>query len=351
MDLFSATKTVVLASLLALGSFIPNYEESAFTFFSKQNIIGKEDNLAISLKALFSRKKNDFVTISQKTKEALVNIVCIPHSSSLWGISGSGVIIDERGVILTNAHIGQYFILENYPKENSITCEIKTGNPARTTYRAKLLFIPPEWVSKHAKTVRDPNPIATGENDYALLLITNSASPSSLPFSFPFLKINLKEDNALESEVLAAGYPASIIGGISLPRDLYAVSSVVKINKVQSFNGINKDFFLLSPSAVAERGSSGGAVVNKKNELISLIVSVKNTGKTFQNELGTITLSHINRGVEKDTGLSLSEYLNRNLHALSLDFTKKNLPGLTKEYQKALSPCSHLAILVPCPLN
>ena len=32
-------------------------------------------------------------------------------------ISGSGVIVDSRGVVLTNAHVGQFFLLHDYPRQ------------------------------------------------------------------------------------------------------------------------------------------------------------------------------------------------------------------------------------------
>src|SRR3989344_8595044 len=51
-----------------------------------------------------------FDEINRKTREALVNIICTSRRGGAFNlISGSGVVIDPRGVILTNAHLGQYF--------------------------------------------------------------------------------------------------------------------------------------------------------------------------------------------------------------------------------------------------
>ncbi len=51
-------------------------------------------------------------------RTALVNIICYaPANGVLHSISGGGVMIDPRGIILTNAHVAQYFfsVIEIFP--------------------------------------------------------------------------------------------------------------------------------------------------------------------------------------------------------------------------------------------
>src|SRR3989344_252919 len=56
------------------------------------------------------------LALNEQVRAAVVNILCITGSGGpLNSISGSGVIIDPRGIILTNAHVAQYFLLKNYP--------------------------------------------------------------------------------------------------------------------------------------------------------------------------------------------------------------------------------------------
>src|SRR3989344_7756180 len=64
--------------------------------------------------------------INDETRAALVNILCTPQTG-INGISGSGVVIDSRGVILTNAHVGQYFLLRDYLTPGNITCTVRIG--------------------------------------------------------------------------------------------------------------------------------------------------------------------------------------------------------------------------------
>ena len=77
----------------------------------------------------------DSETFSEGTlnlRKALVNIICtVSAGTVLRSISGSGVIISSKGVVLTNAHIGQYFLLSDYPSKGNTFCVIRTGSPAK----------------------------------------------------------------------------------------------------------------------------------------------------------------------------------------------------------------------------
>src|SRR3989344_8619427 len=80
--------------------------------------------------------------INIETRAALVNILCTSRTG-INGISGSGIIVDSRGVILTNAHVGQYFLLRDYINPGNITCTVRIGSPAQERYTATLLYLPP----------------------------------------------------------------------------------------------------------------------------------------------------------------------------------------------------------------
>lgn len=333
-------KTLVVMVLLTVLAFLG---VKGYDYLVQQNQqknltgIDRDDLFSSSIRAFFFGRKNDFVDVSKKTKEALVNIICIPKTHLFEAISGSGVIVDERGIILTNAHIGQYFLLKDFTQKDFASCVIRTGDPARPSYSARLFYISPTWVSKNTKMLQSLHPTGTGENDYALLLIEKTLDMSPLPSSFPFLKINTADIMSTGKEILVAGYPAGVLGGVALDRDLFAISAVVKINQIQTFSGGTRDFLLLSPSSVAERGSSGGAVVDKNYNLVSLIVSVRDGGSGLQGELGTLTLSHINRSIFSDTKMSFLSFLKQDPNTLVTDFWNTKASGLIKQYTAAFS--------------
>ncbi|MBY0293848.1 hypothetical protein K2Q08_00780, partial [Patescibacteria group bacterium] len=53
--------------------------------------------------------------VNDSARASLVNIFCLTKSGGyLYPISGSGVMITKNGIILTNAHVGQYFLLRDY---------------------------------------------------------------------------------------------------------------------------------------------------------------------------------------------------------------------------------------------
>ena len=69
----------------------------------------ESDNQARRIQNPYSYAPVPFESIDAITRPALVNILCRPRGAGPIAspISGSGVIIDPRGVILTNAHVAQ----------------------------------------------------------------------------------------------------------------------------------------------------------------------------------------------------------------------------------------------------
>ena len=152
--------------------------------------------------------------VNDRVRNALVNIICTTSSSGPFeSISGSGVVIDPRGVILTNAHIAQFFLLRDYPRKDFVQCIIRTGSPAAPKYTAAPLFIPPSWIFNNAQKIVQTNPTGNGEHDYALLYITGTVTPAvQLPAEFPFL-LSALNSPPVGTDVLEAGYAAGFLGG------------------------------------------------------------------------------------------------------------------------------------------
>lgn len=274
-----------------------------------------------------------FSDINISTREAVVNIFCITQGSGPFNpISGSGVIIDKRGVILTNAHIAQYFLLKDYPSKDFVDCIIRDGSPAQQRYRASLLFIPTIWIENNAENIKQQNPRGNGENDYAFLLIKETTKANTnLPDTFFSANPILDEATIKEGEnVLLAGYPAGFLGGIIIQKDLYITSTITDIERVFTFKENTLDLFSLGGNIVAQQGASGGAVVNKENGLIGIIVTSSDGETTDERDLRAITLSHINRSLVLNSETTFKELLAGNLLQKALDFSTNIAPTLTK---------------------
>lgn len=274
-----------------------------------------------------------FATINTVTRASLVNILCTTKSGGILNpISGSGIIIDPRGIILTNAHIAQYLLLKDYQVTDFITCTIRTGSPAKPVYTTDIFFISPAWVIDNAENIIKQTPRGTGEHDFALLYITGTVGNIMTPSTFPSLDIDIAASDVIttDDEVLIASYPAGFLGGKSIQTDLYAVSTIVTIKKLFTFSTITTDLFSVGGNIAAQQGSSGGAVVNTRNKLIGIIVTSTTAETTAERDLRAINLSHINRSLVQTEGIDLSELLARDPVVQGENFARTEAPLLTE---------------------
>ena len=278
-----------------------------------------------------------FDEINTSARSALVNILCAPQGGSLLPVSGSGVIIDPRGIILTNAHVAQYVLLSESPSVD-LSCEIRDGSPAKAQWKAVVLYIPPVWVDQHASEILDQHPAGTGEHDYAFLYIVGSVDGTPLPSQFPYVSPETREAIAFPGDqVLVASYPAEFIGGAAAEYDLYAVSSVTTIKQFLTFASGTPDLLSLGGIIEAQSGSSGGAVVNAWNRLVGIIATTSTGTTTADRDLRAVALSYINADLAKQSGQDLNSLLSGDPISETLNFNNTLANTLINEYIPVLS--------------
>lgn len=281
--------------------------------------------------------------LNLKTRESVVNILCTTKSAGSFDpISGSGVIIDSRGIILTNAHVAQYFLLKDLGSPGFITCTVRTGSPAEDTYTAELIYISPRWISTNAAKIKLSHAPGTGENDFALLRITGTTNPNKrLPASFTASVPDTTFNTAHESHsVLLVSYPAELLGGILTQTSLNQVSSIATIKKSFFFEGNTPDVLdvmALGGNIVAQGGSSGGAVVNSDDgTLIGILVTSTSADSTDDKNLSGLSLSHIDRGFQAETGMTLSGFLSADPGFLQTQFERNSFAKLEAILENAV---------------
>lgn len=231
-------------------------------------------------------------------RNALVNIVCyVSSKNSLHSISGSGIIIDPKGIILTNAHIAQYFLLVNH----GVSCAIRSGSPAVEKYTAVLMYLPLSWVSANSKVLTEANPIGTGEHDFAFLAISKGVSDNPLPSSFPFIPL-ASRPSFPGAPVVIASYGAQFLTSNQIQSFLFPTIVFGSIKDIYTFSERTIDIFSLGGSVAAQEGSSGGGVANSKGELIGTITTSTVKGDTSSRTLNAITASYIRADYASDTG-------------------------------------------------
>jgi len=271
--------------------------------------------------------------------EALVNIFCTYKTDDyIRATTGTGYFIDDDGIILTNAHVAQFLLLEDI--EGSTECIIRTGNPAEAAYEADLLYISPAWVQKHAALITQERPQGTGERDYALLYVTSGLNNKPMPGHFPELAFDtsLLSTNTLHSEVFAAGYPAEKLFNESDGNaKLLPKQSSTTIAELMTFSSDYADIFTIEGSDIGEQGSSGGPIVNAEGNAIGLI-STRGDDEAFgAGSLRAITLSYIDRTIQEETGFSLQQNLGGNLPFRAQLFKDTLVPFLRDMLERELS--------------
>jgi S1-C subfamily serine protease len=239
--------------------------------------------------------------------KATVNILCISRSGSgLKSISGSGVIIDSRGLILTAAHIGQYFLIADY-KPAELSCVIRTGGPAEDAYHAEPVYVSPAWVKENSETISESMPKGTGENDFAVLAITGSATHATLPASFTAVPLG-SETPAVGEKAAISGYAAQYLGSKAVENGLYPTIVFDAISDRYTFGGNVVDLISIGGTAAAQEGSSGGGVADEHGTLIGMITTSSIKGDISAHVLNAITPRHIRASFAADGGANFDSY-------------------------------------------
>ncbi len=270
----------------------------------------------------------DFEAINQFARKAVVNILCTSNSIGISGTSGTGVLIDSRGIILTNAHLGQYWLLKDYPSKDSIECVIRTGSPAYPRYKAELMYIPPSWVEGNPNAVREQK--GTGEKDFAFLRITGSIDGSPLPPSFDYTPIDRSGDITKNEIVVLVSYPAGFLGGQTILQSLNMTSAFTSIQDFFTFKEGTIDLISVGGTVISQKGASGGAVIDGKSSLIGIITTSTNATTTSARQLNAITLSYINRILWEEAGEGLAELLSQDSSVVAKTFNDTVAGTLTK---------------------
>lgn len=263
---------------------------------------------------------------------ALVNVYCtFITSKNIRTTTGTGFFIDQSGIILTNAHVAQFLLLEKTNALGKTDCVIRNGNPASPRYTAELLYISPAWVQANASLIDAAAPLGTGERDYALLYVTRTVDGSPLPKIFPALAFNttLVPRDTTDSTVIAAAYPAGALFSQGTNIGLFPKRATTTVSQLYTFTSNFADVIGLRGSAVGEQGSSGGPILTTDARVIGMITTRGNDERDGAGSLRAITLSHVDRTITEETGTSLRNNVSGDIPYRAKVFADTMSPFLT----------------------
>lgn len=279
--------------------------------------------------------------VNTQTRAALVNILCTTKAGGyLHPISGSGVMVSSAGVVLTNAHVAQYFLLRDFPTPGNIDCIVRTGSPAQATYRAELLYLPPAWINANANQITAAHATGTGENDYAFLRITGTVRGASLPAVLPFAPMTTDWPKKNDPVFLAA-YPASFLDGSAIESSLNVISAFSAVENLYTFGKDTVDVVSLGGNPVSQSGSSGGAAVRRQDgALFGLIATASPGDTTAARNLSAITIDYIDRSLKNQGQGGIATLLLSDITKKAAEFAANTAPGLTQTLITALNATS-----------
>ena len=268
-------------------------------------------------------------TFNPAWKDAVVNLFCTDMNDG-GVMSGSGVIIDPRGVILTNAHVAADHIFGEWPAKKLNNCVVRTGSPAYPLYRARIVYMPKQFVAEMVESQYVPegeNATTYGIRDYTLMYITEPISETTkMPAAFPYIPISAQPTLKAGERVYLIGYGANFLGYEALVKALsqIATSSIVT-RQAALAKRTTPDALLFNGNLAAQHGSSGGAVIGSDGTVTGLLTFfVSDTGiSTNDKVLAAISSEYILNDFKAETGMTMQAYLDGDLARKAQDYLAK----------------------------
>jgi S1-C subfamily serine protease len=275
------------------------------------------------------------VTVSPIIENSLVNIFCSQKVGKVKKtITGSGVLINLDGTVLTNSHVAQFPLVAD--SNNAVVCIARIGSPAQTVLSVKTAFISPEWLKINAKYINSGGGPETGQSDYALLNISYPDGRTLNMYPSPIDSSPVQ----VGTDIQAVSYPADILGTKGVDSALYIKKESLQVIDLFTFIGVTSnhpDVIQTSDTTIGQGGSSGGALTNQKGALLGLITTVTDGSTPSKKQIRGISVGHIQDEFSKYHTGGILDVANHGSLAVMKEFNSSMRAQLTSTLSSYLS--------------
>ena len=219
---------------------------------------------------------------------AVIQVFCMTPEEYF---SASGVIVNDRGLVLTNAHVAE--IMQKVGVQN---CQARHGNPANAFASLEVVF--------SADTNAKINDTKVPQHDFAFLKLVNHREA----FHVADLTLDMAPDG---QTVLTLGYPSEFLEGNAAADHANLVFSLLVVDGLTNFDSdhTTADGYIFQGGIALQQGSSGTPIFDRSGNVLAIIFATTKASTTADREGVAIMTSAIDRELVKEVGMGLADFV------------------------------------------
>lgn len=239
--------------------------------------------------------------VYDKLAPAVIQLLC-PLGQNLVA-TGSGFIVSEHGVVMTNAHV----------VGDAKTCFVRAGNPSTTIGKLEILY-----VGDQTDKIPSTN---VARQDFAFGKISTLLPTSPIAQSFEYLRLDVAYIPLVGDGFYTASYPTELVGGSNGSMLIYTTATVSALDRIDDID-MEWDVLEFPGNIATQLGFSGSPLVTPKDGSVVAMVfaqisgeeSVPFGGPPQALETGkriglAFFVPYLDRVIHKTKGKSLTEFI------------------------------------------